>query len=454
MESLDLSPVLPFWVYDILEDQKPGWVDWITGGLGAGKSYGLACWHLAMCYRNLASRFSWSLVPTHSKAELISIPAFQAVLADHYGMLEGKDYTIKGSIPRRLYLKRTNQEIIFHSANKFRSLVGENISHWSATECGYYQHIEWFEKTMARMRCPRAAILAGFGEGTPEGVDNPYADLANFESIDPIRHFRRTVLWTDDNPYLKPDYVLNLERTLAHDPGKLRSYRYGEFVPFTHGTAYWEFFHSRNVKLDVALSDCLPLLFCWDFNRAPLAWVTMQRQPVDTRNGRDYRFVALAESSGKSRGILDACVEFMIACPPEKFRHTPIEIYGDPSGFAGSHLAASCSYDQILQILRQKYDNVTVAASRAAPRVQARLERSNALLAYEKFVIAVWCRNLIRSLSMTALKQGTWDMEKPSRDDWTHYSDATGYPLLQLTKSEDLEALPGSKKISGLNMSL
>jgi hypothetical protein len=449
-EVINLRRTFPDWVYDAVEDtQTEIW--WIPGGLGSGKTYGSALWHLVRCFQNAKVVKSWHIAPTHAKSKLISIPAFIQVFADWFDMLEGRDYKVTYTAPAEIYIKRTKQIIVFHSAMKWQSLVGENISHWSATECGYFSGREWFDRCQYRSRHPDSFCIQGLGEGTPEGTTNSFADLANFDGYDPVNQARRITLWTDDNTHLKPGYIEKLERTLSYDPGKLQSYRYGLFVPFQKGSAYWEFFYSRNVVLDVEASPQLPVLLCFDFNKSPLAWVAMQRQPVSKNYIRYHRYVALKETAGTARGLLDACAEFISMFPVRDYAQTPIEVFGDPSGFFGSHKSPGCDFDTIEQYLRQYYARVTVRAQRAAPGVESRLDRVNALMAYEQFVVAAWCRNLIRSLSETSLKDGDrGTIDKPSGEDWTHYSDAVGYPLFQLTKHDTLEA-PNKKRIKGVN---
>lgn len=441
---------IPWWVFDRLEDKTQDRTNWITGGLGSGKTYGTALWHIQRCFDNYKSPYSWIVGPTYAKLESIYIPAFIEAFYNQYRMVDGVHYSVVGGNALRIKIKRTGQEILGHSANKWRLMVGENISHWSATEVGYYPSRDWYDKCQSRARCPKAEVIQGQGEGTPEGTENWYAEAANFDEIDLERNATRTILHTEDNAHLRPGYVEKLKQIYGYDLGRLESYLYGRFVPFTKGTAYWEFLHSRNVVLDVKPSKHLPLLLCWDFNKSPLAWVVMQRQPFERGGYRYFRYVALAESSGKSRGVLDACAEFIAQFDPKDYRDTPIHVYGDCSGYFGSHLASSDAYDQINQALRSRY-RVSILAARSAPSIEARLNRVNTLMAYEQYVVAAWCRNLIKSHTNTGLKKGMWQIEKPSGEDWTHYSDATGYPLFQLTREEDLEA-PNKPRIFGTNL--
>lgn len=433
---------IPPWVYDALQDKRPDQTNWVTGGLGSGKTTGSALWHIQRCFDNPQAKVSWIIGPTFAKLNTIYIPAFVEAFERFYGMIEGRDYALRGggSRPPEIHIHKTGQVILGQSANKWQLMIGENISHWSATECGYFQDVKWFERAQFRARSNKSNIIQGLGEGTPEGLENCFAELANFEGEDLDRKFKRIQLWTDDNAKHLPDgYVEKLIRTLAHDPGKLESYRFGRFVAFTKGTAYWEFFHSRNVVLNVSVSPRLPILLAWDFNASPLAWVACQKQKHCTKTFHEYhRYVALAESSGHSRGILDGCAEFIDQFPPHIYGETPIHIYGDPSGYFASHKVPSDDYDQILQYLAPRYRTVTVEAKHKAPSIKARLERHNALLAYEKFVIAAWLRQTINSHAKTSIKPGTWIIEKPAHEDWTHYADACGYMLFEETATDDI----------------
>lgn len=368
------------------------------------------------------------------------MPTFAEVARTTFGLIEGRDYKLIFAGSPRMELLRTRQTIYFKTANRPDRLVGPSVSHISGTELGLWERVA-YEKSSARLRCPKAKCRQYLGEGTPEGFNwwQAEADIAG--EVDEARNYRRFTLWTSDNRHLPSNYVDNLARTYAYDAGKLESYLFGRFVPFTKGTAYWEFRHSRNVTLDLRPTPQLPILFCWDFNISPLAWVVAQKRIIDRPAYRFERYEALAESSGRAKGILDACVEFMYQFPPEEYRDTPIQVYGDPSGYAGHVLSPNCAYDQILQSLRGRYRRVEICAERHAPEIKARLERTNALLAYERLLIGAWLKNTISSFSRTSLKEGTWKIEKPSGEDWTHYGDALGYMLFQLSSTTDLEPL-------------
>lgn len=445
--------IAPDWVYDLLDDKTHNRRFWVTKGLGAGGTYGSALWHLLLCKINKRSKLSWAIAPTYQQVVDTLIPTFVEVMTQQLCYRDLEDFEVIRSGFPRIHLLRTGQEIHFKSGNKPERLVGASISHCLMTEPGLIKR-EAYEKSSARLRCPKAERIQYLLEGTPEGLGNFYEQEANFEGeIDNGRNYRRIVLWTVDNLHLPSGYVDNLKRTYAYDPHKLESYLYGRFIPFTKGNAYWEFAHSRNVKLDLTPSEHSTITITWDWNHTPLAFVAWQKKNIWTKAGDKFaRIEVLGESSGRSKGIMDACAEFIAQFPPEKFRNTPIEVDGASDGFNKSHLSSLCAFDQVLQTLRKYYNNVSCVADKHPPRIEHRLQRHNALLAYGYLVIAAWCRNTIKAHEQTNLKKNTWETEKPDGEDWTHWGEALGYSIFRSTKGLDLDKNDGkNRKIYGLN---
>lgn len=425
----------------MIEDRESE-IIWVTGGLGSGKTHASVTAFIQRCFENRKAPMSWAVAPTHAKAEDILIPTITDVLLTHYALEHGKDYSIVHSKPSTLTFKDTGHKIYFHSALRPELMVGTNISHFLMTECASMKNRTPLEKCLDRLRSPKATTLQGYCEGVFEGNNDWFANEANFEDYNHEKKYRRLTLWTEENKHLKPGYVERLKRTYSADPRKLESYLYGVCVPFTRGSAYWDFKHSGNVVLDVAPDPHLKIYLCFDFNKTPVAWSALQRQPVTDRHGNRYfRYVVLHESSGKARGLLDACAEFVAKFPLARFKDCEIEIYGDASGYAGSVLSPNSGYQQILDALQGRYSNVTIKAARSNPRIQARLERVNSCLVFEILVVAAWCRNTIRSFEQTNLKQNTWELEKPGGEDWSHWADGVGYFIYDITKYEDLEDL-------------
>lgn len=447
LAEYNLNPVLADWVADAYQDTTENLTNWITGGLGGAKTRGAAQWHILNCFRNYRSKVSWAIAPTFPKADSILVPTFIESLSSDFGLVEGKDFKVTGKNPTIIRLLLTGQTIKFQSANKWRMFIGDNISHFIATEVGFYESREWLAKVWTRARCPKATIHQGLGEGTPEG-NNWFQELADFDPFegpaDPDQLFRRYIVETEDNPHLPPGYVENLYRQFKHDKRKLQSYIKGLFVAFTKGDAYWEWFDSRNSKLDVAPSKYLDIGFTWDFQRSPTSWIAFQEQPHKFGRHEGSREVALAESSGKAKGTADSCVEFATHFEPHIYGNTPICLYGGHDGYHEGLDDEGSAFERIKRTLNTLgFRNVRIVADRTSPRIRDRYEKVNELLSYERYVVAAWCRNLIKSHQETEFKPNSWTPKKHAEaiKDLTHFGDAAGYYLFQKYKNTDLEDL-------------
>lgn len=459
-QGAEVSITLPWFIDQCVNDDTPDRKFFITKGLGSGGTYGAAIWHIHMCLINWLSPRSWAIAPTFQQVQDTLIPTFIEVLTEQFHYQEGVDFEVVRSAFPKIRLVRHNQEIWFKSASRPERFVGPSISHFTMTEPGLCKP-EAFEKAEARRRCPRAVLSQSMFEGTPEGMGNRWEQIANIdEGVHVAKNARRLTVWTTDNKYLKPGYGKQLEDTYSYDKAKLESYLYGRFVPFTKGTAYWEFVHSRNVKLNLIASQFSPIIFAFDLGVAPLAWVANQVQSYERKSGRYNRIVTVAEGDGKARGILDMCAQFIHQFDPAIYRDTPIEIDGGADGYSGSALSPSCAFDQVLKHLKRYYTNVRVVALKAAPPIEARLNKVAELMAREQYVCAAWCRNLIYSLTNSSLKEGTWELvKKQGRDssgeskDPTHFADALCATLWRLTKDLDLSD-PNYRPEVGVNIQL
>jgi hypothetical protein len=458
VKSKVLDVELPWWVADCAQDLTTD-VFWITGGLGSGKTTGCTILDMIRCSQNAETRKgypptkSWVVAPTHKKLEDIIIPAFEEVLPMYFGMMPDRDFRIYRGKPPYIKFRKLQHEIHLQSGDRPEYMVGTNITHWRMTEAGILKP-EVYPKLQQRTRDPRAKHRQGIGEGTPEGTDNWYHDLANFEGYDPKNNFRRIRLESGDNRHLPADYVeTKVRRPLKHDPQKLLSYEKGIFASFTKGTAYWEWIQSRNMLRETPyVSPHLPILYCWDFNKSPLAHSVMQRQPVDKNYDRYHRWVSLWESNGESRGLMDACAEFGARFPLGTYRDTVIELYGGHDGWNGGHNIDACDWETIKKYLKRiGYRNVVIKADRAAPDIRPSLEKIAALMVYELYLVSPECPKLMQSFSKTKLLKGMWDFEKPNEEDWTHWADGPRYCLFQLNKERNIVD-PSWRPTMGVNI--
>lgn len=442
----------PWWVYDAISDLSPERIFWITGGLGSGKTTGAAMWFVDRWFLNNESRFSWAVAPTYTKVEQILIPAIVQVLYDIYGFRERIHYTLTKTPFWKLTLRNYSHELHFLSGDRPELFVGSNIACWWITEPGL-QSREVFEKCQTRLRCPKAKVRQGMGEGTPEGI-NWYADIADiggpgYDRVNNEKNHRRFIVETTMNRHLMPSPEVyaqtKIRDVFSYDKNKAISYEKGLFTKFTKGSAYWEFVERRNIDYidNYKPHPLFTLNLCFDFNVSPLSWVLLQEhidQGLMSGNLAAMRkIVALKESSGESRGVMDAVAEFAAHFPAERFGNTPVHVHGDASGHAPNHHTAGSDYSLILEYLHSLgYRKVSIKAPKSNPRVQHRLEVTAAVMAYERFVVNHSCRRLIESFSKTSLKDGTFEIEKPRGEDWTHYADACTYGVFELAKELNL----------------
>ncbi|TXH14440.1 MAG: hypothetical protein E6R03_09255 [Hyphomicrobiaceae bacterium] len=452
--------VIPWWTYDITEDVTPERLFWITGGLGSGKTTGGAMWFIDRWLLNKDSMFSWGVAPTYTKVEQIMIPALIQVLDELYNMRDGVDFKITRSPFWKVRLKNYRHELHLLSGDRPELFVGSNIATWWITEPGL-QSRQVYEKCQTRLRCPKAVIRQGLGEGTPEGY-NWYQEVADipgsgYDRTDEEKNMRRIIVETTMNKHLMPSPEIyaktKIRDVYAYDRNKAISYEKGLFTKFTKGSAYWEFIESRNVigNDDVQPSPFLPLALSFDFNISPLSYIVAQEftsqkgfyAPVIRKH------IVLEEGSGECRGLMDAIAEFAFKFPPHVWGNVPIHVYGDASGFARNLFREGDNYTAIEEYLRGLgYRNIVIKAVRSNPPQQHRLEKTAAMMAYERFAVKSKCQKLIQSFIKTSLVPGTWDIDKKGQDQHTHWADAATYYLYEEAKDLNL-ANPRARRVIG-----
>jgi hypothetical protein len=462
-EPTRVSKGIPWWTFEAIADETPMRKHVALGGLGAGKSHGGQIWDL---YRSLQNGVditepkpsqSWTVAPNYRICDTLLELTMQ-VAQDVFGMREGVHYDLRRSYPREIDLSKSqvNHRMLFLSASNPEHFVSASITHWRWSEVGVSK-AETLEKLTDRLRDGRAKILQGLCDGTPETL-NHFNDLAGFcgwnrDALDAEKNVRVFRIETEDNAKnLAPGYLENIQNQYGYSKEKLLSYTKGIFTNHFANSAHWEFIPSRNVLIPVVdPSPSLDIGLTFDFNVSPLAWVVCQKFNVQ-RNymaPREDKYVAVREANGTARGLMDAIADFGQQFPVSQYAHTPIKVYGDASGWARNIHTAGSDYAAIESYLRALgYQRVEILAARSNPLVKHRLERVAALMAYERFAVSENCKNLIRSFTRTLLKPGTFEIEKPSGEDITHFADACDYYLYQVSKDSDI-ANPRARRIIG-----
>lgn len=435
-----------WWVGESINDTESSVIA-VTAGLGSGKTHGGCQIHDFRVRQNKECNFSAFMEPSFQKVIDTAIPTYQKVLQS-YCMTEGRDYkVVKSPYPKIVYLKlhdKIKHEVHFLSAETPDKIAGVEYSHASEDEAGINSP-EARRNLRGRVyRDSRAQVAQYLLFGAPQGI-NEFAEefdsdtLEGWERPHPRDHYkltvsegaiikkRRFILWTDDNPFVSPQYLAELQDTYGHNPNLIRSYRYGQFSPLTEGSAYSNYMPQKHDVEPFNPSPFLPIAMCWDFNASPLAWVAIQSKWVD-EDIRRRRWFAMDEANEGAGNLDDACVEFARKFPPGIFANTPIHIYGDRTGHAASHKIDGSDFDNIaLYLKRLGYNYVEIEAQRQVAPEAASVEALNRLFLDNKLHVSKKCRMLRRGLMATTWKKGTRKLLKPAGETHTHHPDSVKY---------------------------
>lgn len=441
---------LPYWAGQILQDTfHERYV--ITGGLGSAKTTAGLGAFLIWILRNPKAKFWWVCAPTHSRTHDSVLPAVIFNL-NRLNFVAGRDFKLTKSSPATITLNATGQEIRFISADRPDLMVSATLGGYFITEAFRIKR-EVYENIESRTRSRFVERTIGILEGTPEG-DTWGKDEFNIDKSDPSRLLRRFILHTADNQHnLDKNYIPRLERIYAHSPAMIRSYLYGEFTNFRSGDVFAQYLESRNVIDDMEADPSQEINICFDFNATPLTWTAWQKRLYPINNVLRQREICIAESSLELRDLFSACVEIGVAFPPDKFRNTKINIWGDRTGHAVSHKAKGTDFTNIQKELGEVYKNIEIKAPRQVTPIRASVDITNSLLMYELILICAKCKNLRRSLNNTKWsdKKNKVDLEKPAGETHTHHSDGMRYRIWWDYRMADINTLI-SQSIIGTNL--
>ena len=436
------------WVIQAIRDTTSHTIG-VVGGLGSGKSHGAKQWLYDRMALNWRAERCWYVINTHRLIESAVIPSFRKVL-QQIGFQEGVHFRIKESAPAQIVMC-TGQVVDLLSAQRPQDFVAAEIHTAVIDEAGSLKR-EVYEGVMTRLRDVAAQSIQCMVVGAPQGVDNWFADLFNrpYTAIQRDNMRIHRISTVQNQKYLPAHYIESLRRTYGHNPQMLESYLKGYFVPFYVGNAFANFSEDDLIDFDVMqFNPARPLDMCWDFNRLPLAWVVGQVLPIEHGLSRKERFVVSGESDGTSSQLEEGIGEFILMFPPDRYRDTEINLYGDRSGHSGSHKTPDSDYEKIQAELKKYYNSVNViAVRRVIPQVDS-VESTNRAFSYSQILISRKNVNLIKSLRGTRWQEGKRELFKPANDKITHWADALKYRIYQLYAFEG--GLNQGAKILGKN---
>lgn len=398
---------------------------------------------------NPLAKMWWVIAPTHSRIDDSVIPASVFAL-DLMGFKSNIHYKLIRSKPSTIRIFSTGQEIRFISADRPDLMVSATLGGYFITEAFRIKR-EVYENVESRARSINVDRVLGILEGTPEG-DTWGKDEFDINKSDPARKLRRFILHTYDNEHnLHPSYIPRLHQIYAHNPAQIRSYIYGEFSNFRSGDVFAQYLESRNVIDDMEADPSQEINICFDFNATPLTWTAWQKRLYPINNVLRQREICIAESSLDLRDLFSACVEIGVAFPPDKYRNTKINIWGDRTGHAVSHKSKGTDFSNIKKELEEVYNNVEIKAPRQITPIRASVDITNSLLMYELLLVCSRCKNLRRSLNNTKWATGKADLEKPAGETHTHHSDGMRYRIWWDYRMADINTLI-SQSITGTNL--
>ncbi len=445
-----------WWVLDAWENPKVSQFA-VTAGLGAGKTHGLCQWHHLKCTQNQKSKFSLFFEPVYHLIHKAGIPTYIKVL-NQFGYQQERDFKIvKSPYPKIIYLP-TGHEVVFGSGDSPETIVAIEASHGTMDETGTTKG-ESLSKMVDRVRCNLAVSRQSLFGGVPDGL-NHYAERFDsdvnegWEKITNAKHFNarmnaiRYKFATTDNPYLPEDYIQNLIRQYEFSPALIKAYIYGEFCNLTQNLAIPNFKQQVH-EIDYIEPDPYNTLdLSFDFNNNPVAWVLISRCNLDDMAGKQVKRWVVHDCATYGYGqLIESIREFAEKYPPYKYRNTRIRIYGDRSGYSGSHKLEGSDYDTINREMKNLgYQNVSIEAQK---QVVLETDSLNCLdrLFYNNYIfITERCQPLKRSLNRTMMQKGIRKIDKPSGEDWTHFVDALKYWAYQVTRDFSDNKILGSNK--------
>ena len=297
-------------------------------------------------------------------------------------------------------IRNWNGTIWIASGDEPESLKGPNIGSAGIDE-PFIQKKEVFDVVLSRVRHPKAKQREIFLTGTPEQLNWGHEVAQN----DAGRYDLGVVVGrTADNVHLPVQFVKMLES--AYDENQRAAYMNGLFVNLTVGRVYSYF--ERGGLGSGAKPEGEEVMAGIDFNvehlTAEVFWVDGNRMhffdEVELKNSTTYE-------------LADWLYE----------RYPGIRVFPDPSG--GARKTSGVKTD--LRILQERGFRVEARARK--PAVKDRVNAVQGLLREGRMTVD-GCPRLVKDLEQVAWRCG--DIDKVTRPELSHASDAAGYAVEKL----------------------
>ena len=213
-------------------------------GLGSGKTRGLGLWAFDRAYQNARPdiRLAGLLVePTYKQVQRILVRELRELAAeldlDYHYLKQEQVFTLH-------FGDGLSFDLLLGSADRPETLVGPNLCFVGLDEAGFMK-AEAFEKTIPRVRHPKATYKQWLATGTPEGF-GPYYEYAQGQKVPPWSRVIRSR--TYENTFLQPTPEEYIATSLGHySEDERRQYVEGEFIA-RGGRVYDQYDAKRHEK--------------------------------------------------------------------------------------------------------------------------------------------------------------------------------------------------------------
>jgi hypothetical protein len=216
-----------------------------------------------------------------------------------------------------------------------------------------------------------------------------------------------------------------------------RSYsqEYGGAFVSMEGRAYYTFDPDIHAARPLPYKQDQPLIFCFDFNKAPGTATILQEQfwpsPPDPRFANKLCCALDEVYIKRNSNTLMVCTE--LSKKLAKWNHRgDVYVYGDATGGAGgSAKIAGSDWDLIEEAFADRGDRMKYRYRRKNPKPRIRVNAlcSRFMTADGKIHMLVdphKCPNFIEDLDSVQWNEDGTDLDK-RKDEYTHMTDGTGY---------------------------
>lgn len=462
----------------------------VTAGYGSAKTYTSTMFLHDRIIYNPRTDCIWT-EPTYRLIKDVAMGAFLDMYKS-IGMLENVHFRVIKSTSGLAIRYPWGNRIHFLSADNPNSIVAySNISACVGDEAGLCDK-SLLKTLRERARAKKAVKTQVLIPSTPEGM-NWLADEFDSDTqegwisrkiqygevsikrvqVKSITHPSKFITITKkriraetiSNAHnLSEGYIENLYESYKHNQNFIDSYLLGYFRPFSEGLAYSNFKAILHKVKNIDPDPQKIMYLSWDFNIKPV-WILAQKERIENVNfyknadftnsytppdgkGSAYDLLTVIDNGNSGNEYLvDCLVDFAYKYPVEKYGKTPIHIFGDMSGHAGSHKVEKGQSDyKVIKAKLNKlgYQHIVIMASVSNPLERHSVNAVQNAFYHNMLNICERCDMVLKSISRTSWKKGEQNkLDKPSGDTWTHPTDALKYLVHDLMYNKQNKLLSG-----------